>query len=204
MPQTLEEQSSEITTENLKDTIESSTDDNSILTISRTSRYDGAKNYSGGDINLFNGTIKADGKFNFESKGTQAKVEVIAVDLDGTFSISRVEKETPQFRYVENFDFIPQILEEKSAELTLDTLEDSTDVEDGNGSLIIRRRTRYDGNLSYQGYFEYAANASRHYDGNLNYNGVYRVSADGITQYNHSERYSGRKNLTCQLFCAKF
>ena len=196
VPKTLEEQSVEIMTGKFEDTVEATTDDNSALTILRSVRYNGSKDYSGGDLNYYNGTMRADGKFNFDSKGTQAKVEVIAVDIDDSFSISRVEKETPPFRYVENFDFVPQILEEQSAEITTAAFEDTADVEDGNGSLIIRRRTRYDGNLSYQGYFEYAANASRHYDGNLNYNGVYRVSADGIAQYNHLERYGGRKNST--------
>jgi len=39
------------------------------MTISKAVRYDGAKIYNGGDMNYFNGAIKADSKFNFVSGG---------------------------------------------------------------------------------------------------------------------------------------
>ena len=165
------------------------------LTISKAFRYDGAKNYSGGDLNFFNGTIKADGNFNFESGGTQAKFETIAVDSDGTISIFNPKKFTPPFVYVENSDFVSKILEKNNFDVAAN-FEDFIETDDSNGNLTIRKRAKFDGDLFYSGNFEYAANASRRFDGGLNYNGVYKVEACGIAHFDGAERYGGRKNHT--------
>ena len=146
-------------------------------------------------MNYYNGSIKADGKFKFEDSGNQAKVEVIAVDLDGTFSIlnPNSEKVTPPFIYVENFDFVSKIQEEIYPKVSAN-FEDFEEVNDDKGSLTVRKRAKFDGSLSYAGNFEYAANASRRFNGGLNYNGVYKVEVCGIAQFNGAERYGGRKN----------
>ena len=195
VPKRLEKQSTEIDVNDINDTVESATDEYPSTTISKAIRYDGAKTYDGGDMNYFNGAIRADGKFTFDSSGNQAKVEVIAIDLDGSFSIpQRVEKEAPLV-YVENFDFVSQVREEAHM-TTYEDFEDNVNIDDGGGSLTIRRRARYDGNLPYRGNFEYTTNANHRYDGSLNYNGVCRVELDGEHQYNGDERYGGRKNHT--------
>ena len=194
VPVITDEHSAEILTATVDDTVNGVSDDCNAMMISRAVRYDGAKDYSGGNLNYFDGSIKADGKFSFEGSGNQAKVEVIAVDLDGTFELSEhTKKEIPPFVYVENFDFVSEVRDETSFTAQTD-FEDSAEPNDGNGGLTIIRRSRFDGNLSYQGNFEYPANATRRFDGGLNYNGVYRVSADGISQFNGTERYGGRKN----------
>ena len=190
VPKTLEKQSTEIDVGAANDNVESATDEYPSTTISKAVRYDGAKTYDGGDMNYFNGAIRADGKFTFDSSGNQAKVEIIAIDLDGSFSTpQRAEKEAPLI-YVENFDFVSQVREEVQM-TTYENFEDNINFDDGGGSLTIRRRARYDGNLPYRGNFEYL---SRRYNGGLNYNGVCRIEADGNAQYNGVERYGGRKN----------
>jgi len=85
VPRTLEEESAEISVGSFEENIETPIDEKIPLTIQKVIRYNGAKNYNGGDINYFNGSIKADRKFNFEGGGSRAKIEVIAVDLDGSF-----------------------------------------------------------------------------------------------------------------------
>ncbi len=153
-------------------------------------RYDGAKNYNGGNVNYFNGAIKADGNFSFAGDGNRAKVEVIAIDLDGTFSMHRAEKNVPPL-YVEQFDFVSPTYDEHkiSAQIELDS---NFEPEDNNGDLIIRRRLRYNGISRYRGNFEYA---ERRYNGNLNYGGVYRLNWDGSERFNGKECYGGRKNV---------
>lgn len=166
-------------------------DDYNTLAISKSIRYDGRKTYNGGDLNYFDGAIKADGVFQFESRGNQAKTEIINIDSDGTFELpKRVSKTAPPFIYVENFDFVAKIRDEML--FTAKTnFRDDISLGDGNGSLTIRQRARFNGSLSYRGNFEYDV---RRFDGGLNYNGVYRVKTCGIIQFNGEERYGGRKN----------
>ena len=195
VPKITEKQSAQVFTASVSDTLTEVKDNCNALKISKSVRYDGAKDYGGGNLNYFNGSIKADGKFNFESGGTQAKVEVIAVDLDGSFSIlnPNAKKVSPPFVYVENFDFVGKIQEKIYPEIQAD-FEDFTEVNDSEGNLTVRKRAKFDGSLSYAGNFEYSANASRRFNGGLNYNGVYKVEACGVTQFNGIERYGGRKN----------
>lgn len=195
VPVITEKQSTNILTATINDAVKDISDDYNALKILRVSRYDGAKDYGGGNLNYFNGTIKADGKFNFESGGTQAQTKLLAIDLDGKFSLfnPNVEKVTPPFVYVENFDLVPAIYEK--ARFSVQTIfEDNFSPTDGNGNLTIRKRAKFDGVLSYAGNFEYAADSSRRFNGGLNYNGVYKVEVCGDTQFNGSERYGGRKN----------
>ncbi len=195
IPVTTEKQSTEILTATISDDATDLVDDCNKLKISKAFRYDGAKDYSGGNLNYFNGTIKANGKFNFESSGTQAKFEVIAFDVDNTFSLlnPNAEKVNPPFVYVENFDLVAEV-QEKARFSVQANFEDNFSPNDGNGNLTIRKRAKFDGSLSYAGYFEYAANASRRFNGGLNYNGVYKVEVCGTAQFNGIERYGGRKN----------
>lgn len=112
VPKIFEEQSAEISVGTFEENIETPIDEKIPLTIQKAIRYNGAKNYDGGDINYFDGTIKADGRFNFEGGGSRAKIEVIAVDLDGSLSFKQTQKDNPPFIYVENSDFVSQTTDE--------------------------------------------------------------------------------------------
>lgn len=195
VPRTLEEESAEIAVGTFEENIKTPTDEKIPLTIQKAIRYNGAKNYNGGDLNLFNGTIKADGKFNFEGGGSRAKIEVIAIDLDGSLSLKHIQKDNPPFIYVENTDFVSRTTDEIKFSLQ-NNFEETVNLKDSGGNLTIYRRRKFDGYLSYRGDFEYSANGLRRFSGGLNYNGVYRVEADGRTQFNSVERYGGRKNYS--------
>lgn len=186
----------------INDTIQSAVDDCNALKISKAIKYNGLKNYDGGDINYFNGAIKADGKFNFEGDGIKAKIELIAIDLDNSFSLSHFEKNEPLL-YVEQFDFVSKTYDEDKICAQI-SFSDIAEPIDSGGNLIVRRRLIFNGYSRYRGNFEYIENARKRFNGNLNYNGVYRSSLNGSSQFNGIERYGSRKNLTCKLFCVKF
>lgn len=143
-------------------------------------------------MKYFDGGIKANGKFNFEGDGNQAKVEVIVTDSDGKFSLQREAKEKLPFFYVENSDFISKVLDENFVSAKIYS-EDKLDFEDNGGDLKIIRRARFDGNLNYRGYFE---NKIRKFDGGLNYNQIFRVELDGRKIFDGMERYGGRNNFS--------
>ena len=191
VPKTLDRQSTEISADVIVDTVKATTDEHNTLTVSRAMRYDGAKIYNGGNINYFNGGIKANGKFNFEGDGDRAKIEVIAIDLDGTFSISKPsEKNTPPL-YVEQFDFVSPTYDEHkiSAQFLID--DDANSIDNG-GYLIVKRRLKFDGYAHYRGNFEHVEDKYRRFNGNLNYGGGHRVSADSIGQFDAKLCYGGR------------
>ena len=195
VPKIFEKQSAEISFGTFDENIETPTDEKIPLTIQKVIRYNGAKNYNGGDINYFNGTIKADGKFNFEGGGSRAKIEVIAIDLDGSLSFKQTQKDKPPFIYVENSDFVSQTQDEIKFSVEND-FEEIINLKDCDGDLKISRRRKFDGYLNYRGDFEYPANGSRRFGGGLNYNGVYRQEADGFSKFDGAERYGGRKNYS--------
>ena len=150
VPKIFEKQSAEISFGTFEENIETPTDEKIPLTIQKSIRYNGAKNYNGGDINYFNGTIKADGKFNFEGGGSRAKIEVIAVDLDGSLSFKQTRKDKPPFIYVENSDFVSQMTDEIKFSVEND-FEEIINLKDCDGDLTISRRRKFDGYLSYRG-----------------------------------------------------
>ena len=195
VPKIFEKQSAEISLGTFEENIETPTDEKIPLTIQKSIRYNGAKNYNGGDINYFNGTIKADGKFNFEGGGSRAKIEVIAIDLDGSLSLKNVAKDKPPFIYVENSDFVSKTTDEIKFSVEND-FEEIINLKDCDGDLTISRRRKFDGYLNYRGDFEFPANGSRRFGGGLNYNGVYRQEADGFSKFDGAERYGGRKNYS--------
>lgn len=176
----------------VEDTVELTVEELNALTVTKAIRYDGAKQYDAGNVNRFNGEIRADGKFNFVGNGNRAKIEVMAVDSDGTFSLQNVKKDVPPV-YIENFDFVNGVRDEAQFDAKID-FEEYAHSSDGNGELIIRQRSRFNGKLAYHGYFEFPADASKHYDGGLNYNNVYVLQADGSIKFNGTERYGGRKS----------
>jgi len=190
VPKTTEKISAEMTLKSFAEEVEKPTENYPVAIISKAVRYDGAKNYTGGNLKYFDGSIKANGKFNFESEGNQAKVEVLAVDLDGKFSLQRTAREKPSFVYVENFDFVGKIFDKNylSAEISA---EEEINSEDVGGALKIIRRVRFDGNLNYRGRFEQAL---RKFDGGLNYNNIFRVKLGGENKFDGLERYGGQKN----------
>ena len=193
VPRTLEKESAEISVGTFEENIDTPTEDYPQSVIRKVIRYNGAKNYDGGDINYFNGTIKADGKFSFEGGGSRAKIEVVAIDLDGSLSLKHVQKDNPPFIYVENSDFVSQTTEEIKFSVQ-NNFEEIINLKDCDGDLTISRRRKFDGYLNYRGDFEYSANGSRRFEGGLNYNGVYRQVADGFSKFDGAERYGGRKN----------
>lgn len=195
VPRTLERESAEISLGSFEENIETPIDEKIPLTIQKSIRYNGVKNYNGGDINYFDGTIKADGKFNFEGGGSRAKIDVIAVDLDGSLSFKQMQKDKPPFIYVENSDFVSQTTDEIKFSVEND-FEEIINLQDCGGDLTISRRRKFDGYLSYRGDFEFPANGSRRFSGGLNYNGVYRQEADGFSKFDGVERYGGRKNYS--------
>ena len=195
VPKIFEKQSAEISFGTFEENIETPTDEKIPLTIQKSIRYNGAKNYDGGDLNYFDGTIKADGKFSFEGGGSRAKIEVIAVDLDGSLSFEQTQKDNPPFIYVENSDFVSQTTDEIRFSVEND-FEEIINLQDCGGDLTISRRRKFDGYLNYRGDFEYPANGSRRFGGGLNYNGVYRQEADGFSKFDGVERYGGRKNYS--------
>ena len=174
----------------ISDTVAETTENYPVSEISKAVRYNGVKNYNGGDLNLFDGTIKNDGKFNFEGGGNRAKVEQIAVDLDGKFSTNRNIKNAPA-NYEEHFDFIPSVEEKTRMTMKIAAFEDFLNPKDKNGNLIISRRSRFNGNLNYGGYFE---TKIRRYNGGLKCDGNYRAEIDGSSKFDGSERYGGRAN----------
>jgi len=195
VPRTLEEESAEISVGSFEENIETPIDEKIPLTIQKAIRYNGAKNYNGGDINYFNGTIRANGRFNFEGGGSRAKIEVIAIDLDGSLSFKQTPKDKPPFIYVENSDFVSQTTDEVKFSVQ-NNFEEIVNLQDCGGDLTISRRRKFDGYLNYRGDFEFSANGSRRYSGGLNYNGVYRQEADGFSKFDGAERYGGRKNYS--------
>lgn len=199
VPRTLEKQSAEISLGSFNENIETPTDEKIPLTIQKAMRFNGVKKYDGGDLNLFDGTIKADGKFNFEGGGSRAKVEVIAIDLNGSLSLKHIQKEKPPFIYVENSDFVSQTTDELKFSVEND-FEEIVKLKDYGGDLTISRRRKFDGYLSYRGDFDFPANGSRHFNGGLNYNGNYRQEADEFAKFDGAERYGGRKNYSVYEF----
>lgn len=183
-----------ISTNTVEDIVEPAIDEADTLTVSKAIRYNGAKRYDAGNVNFYNGEIRADGKFAFVGNGNRAKIEIMAIDSDGTFSMQTIEKETPPV-YIENFDFVSGVNDKTKIAAQID-FEDYANSSDGNGELIIRQRSRFNGKLSYYGYFEHPANATKHYDGDLNYNNVYIWRADGAVKFNGAERYGGRRSHT--------
>ena len=67
VPLTLEKQPFEISESAIDENVNETTNDNNALSLSKAIRYDGLKIYNGGDLNYFDGSIKADGKFNFKT-----------------------------------------------------------------------------------------------------------------------------------------
>ena len=195
VPRTLEKESAEISLRSFDDSVENISEDYPQSVIRKVIRYNGVKNYDGGDINYFNGAIKADGKFIFDSGGSRAKVEVMAIDLDGSLSLKKVQKDNPPFSYVENSDFVSQTQDKLNLSVQ-NNFEEIINLEDFGGDLTISRRRRFDGYLNYRGDFEYSANGAKHFSGGLNYNGVYRQEADGFSKFDGAERYGGRKNYS--------
>ena len=192
VPKTVEKQITRISNPDLHDTVKQVADVTNAIRISKVIRYDGIKLYDGGDMNYFNGAIKADGKFTFESEGNQAKFEIIAIDKDGNFSVKHTEKNNP-LPYIEEFDFV-NTAQGKSHFTAQLAPVDYINPRDCDGKFILRRRSRYNGFLLYGGYFEYPADASKRFDGNLNYDNVYITKSDGKSRFNGENRYGGRKN----------
>ena len=182
VPLTLDRQSIEISESVIDENVNETTDDNNVLSLSKVIRYDGLKIYNGGDLNYFDGSIKADGKFNFKSSGNQAKIEVIAIDLDNSLSFQRIEKDLP-IPYVEVYDFVNATYDEQnlSAQFSFDDITEPTD---NDGNLIIRQRLKFDGYARYKGNFEHIEDSHRKFNGKLNYNNLYRIIFDGDKQFN--------------------
>ena len=195
VPRTFEEQSAKISVGTFEENIETPTENYPQSVIRKVIRCNGTKNYNGGDLNLFDGTIKANGKFNFEGGGSRAKIEVIAIDLDGSLSLKHIKKDKPPFVYVENSDFVSQT-QDKVKISVQNNFEEIVNLQDCGGDLTISRRRKFDGYFSYRGDFENSANGLRRYSGGLNYNGVYRQEADGFSKFDGAERYGGRKNYS--------
>lgn len=63
MPRTFEKQSAEISLKNFDDSIENISEDYPQSVIRKVIRYNGAKNSDGGNLNIFNDSIKTDEKF---------------------------------------------------------------------------------------------------------------------------------------------
>lgn len=192
VPVTTEKHVFEFSTGAVEDTVSSVNDEDSTLNISKVIRYDGVKRYDGGDINRFNGEIKADGKFTFIGGGNQAKIEVIAINLDENSSVLRTKKNMAP-NYIENADFV-SIVRDENQLMIQSNFEEFAEPKDNGGEMIIRRRARFDGALRYHGYFEYTAGTDKRYNGSLSYDGNCRIKADHFTKYNGVERYGGRKN----------
>ena len=74
-------------------------------------------------------------KFNFEGGGNRAKVEQIAVDLDGKFSTNLNIKNAPA-NYEEHFDFVPSVEEKTRMTMKIAAFEDFLNPKDRNGNLI--------------------------------------------------------------------
>lgn len=192
IPLTLEKQRIEISTGVLEDTIKHIVDEGNSVTVSKAIRYNGKLPYNGGDINFFNGAIKADGNFNFEGDGNRADIQIIATDTDGTIKLKRPSKDIPPL-YLELFD-LTNVYDKTKLSAHIE-LSDNSVLSDGNGEMIVRRRSRYNGKIYYHGYFEYSADAKKHFNGNLKYDNNYRVSADYTDRFNGIERYGGRKDF---------
>ena len=188
---TFDEQDVEVLVGTFEDTVAPAIEDCNQTTISKVMRYDGAKNYDGGDMNYYNGAIKANGKFNFEGNGNHAKVEVIAVDLDNSFSLRQLTKSTP-INYLDLFDYVSRTYDENYFSAQLSLSDEINSVND-EGNLVIRRRLRYDGIANYGGNFEY--HDRRRFDGTLNYNGVHKVKSNGTSRFNGIELYGERRNI---------
>ncbi len=168
-------------------------DDGGKLEITKGRKYDGSIQYNGGDINYFNGSIKANGNFSYNGGGNSAKIEVISVDLTDNFSLTRKTKGKP-FNYVEHVDNVE--ITESASEIGISiTFKDSIELDD-EGKLIIRRRIKYDGSTQYHRDLIYKANGKRKYDGSTSYDGLSRVKVDGSARYNQSELYGGRPGST--------
>ena len=182
VPLTLDRQSIEISESAIDESVNETTDDNNALSLSKAIRYDGLKIYNGGDLNYFDGSIKADGKFNFKSSGNQAKIEVIAIDLDNSLSFQRIKKDLP-IPYVEVYDFVNATYDEQnlSAQFSFDDIAEPAD---NDGNLIIRQRLKFDGYARYKGNFEHIEDSYRKFNGKLNYNNLYRIIFDGDKQFN--------------------
>ena len=192
VPITLEKQITKIIEPDISDVVESAEDVGNALRIAKALKYDGIKLYDGGNINYFNGGIKADGAFNFAGDGNKAAFEILAIDTDGKFSVQAANKNEPPL-YEENVDFVNPVYDETHFRAEI-IPADTAEVKDFNGDMTIRRRARYDGILLYGGYFEYTADGGRHFDGVLNYGGICVIKWDGTAHYNGIERYGGRKN----------
>lgn len=195
VPRTFEKHSAEISLRSFDDSIEKISENYPQSVIRKVIRYNGTKNYDGGDLNYFDGTIKANGKFKLDGGGSRAKIEVIAVDLDGSLSLKKVQKDKPPFYYVENSDFVSQTQDEIIFSVQ-NNFCDFLNFKDYGGDLTISRRRKFDGYLNYRGDFEYFANGEFHFDGGLNFNNVFRVECDGRAKFDGKYRYGGRKNYS--------
>lgn len=193
VPLIIDKQLNIINTDGIHDDIKDSYDDCNKTAICKAIRFNGLRHYNGGDVNYFNGSIKADGQFDFEGNGNRAKMEIIAIDLDNSFSFKQSEKSVPP-NYIEQFDIINKILDKHSLYAQI-AFTDNAEPVDNGGDLIIRRSLRYTGCLNYRGNFECVENSRKRFNGNMNYNGVYRLALNGTEKFNGVECYGGRKNL---------
>jgi len=145
-------------------------DDGGKIEITKFKRFNGAIQYSGGDLNIFNGSIKADGKFIFDSGGNRARIEKISDELSGSFSNIKPKKDFPirEF-YPEIYEYVPKIFEKQSAEISLKTFEENiTTPIDEKIPLTIQKVIRYNGAKNYNGgdinYFNGSIKADRKFN----------------------------------------
>ena len=128
-------------------------DDGGKIEIAKFKRFNGAIQYNGGDINLFDGSIKADGKFIFDSGGNRARIEKISDELSGIFSNVKQQKEFPisEF-YPEIYEYVPRTFEEQSAKISVGTFEENIETPTENyPQSVIRKVIRCNGTKNYNG-----------------------------------------------------
>lgn len=99
-------------------------DANGDISIRRFRRYDGAMDYGGGDINLYDGSMRHDGLFDFAGGGNRLELVNISDRLNGGFSIRRQEKGEPLiYRYPDIEDDVPDVFGSYSSQIIAGAIE---------------------------------------------------------------------------------
>lgn len=100
------------------------------MEVTRSHRFDGSVRY-GQDMNVFDGSIRADGSFRFDGGGIHPRVDVFKDDLCGGLNIVKPKKYPPlALRYPELSDTVSQPEENGGTVAVLDGFDDSPCLDD--------------------------------------------------------------------------
>jgi hypothetical protein len=166
------------------------------IAIRRFRRFDGAIDCSGGDINIFDGSMTCDGLFDFDGGGNRYRTATYTDRIGGQFSIRRPRKGTPFiYRYPEFEDLIPATADDLTIRIIQQEIQEDLPLSIG-----------FDGGIFYNGIpasenstvidvgGRVRTERARHADGSIRYGDFDAQKADGSLSYGGAKPYEGGEN----------